>query len=406
MEILIRLLFWLKKILPRPVKNALRNAYARHKLEVSPPPIPVENYFKADHSKRVLLSYVVGPFLGGELDSHSNCREALIIAECFHHMGYCVDVISYDFSWDIDYSRYNCIFGLGEPLERSFYQDVPNLIRIHYATGHHVRFQNSATLKRAQTVHESKGVWLLDSCRVVPWTWSAQTTLSSTMIVSGNKRVMESYRSHYQGPILPQIVSHYAMLPPEKLTGKNFAQAKNNFLYFSSMGAIHKGLDLLLQVFAKTPDKTLHIAAPLESEPAFTRVFAEELACPNIKLHGFLDVRSEVFCTLMRECAFAVLPSCSEAMASSLLNVMCNGLIPVLTPECGFDAMPYAVQIDAPDAASVKSAVSICSSLSTEEVKRRSLQCLAETRRRYSLDAFRAQMAANLLQICSVQESC
>ncbi len=405
MEALNLLFIRIKRLLGKLLPRQIQQAYARHTSQRSK--ISVINYFNAQYPKRVLLSYVDGPFLGSELDSHSNRREALVIAECFHKMGYCVDVVPYNFQSAIDYSPYSCVFGLGDPVERSFDQDVPNLMRIHYATGCHVQFQNTATLRRAQDVHKNKGVWLLDSCRKVPWTWSAQTTLADAMLVIGNQLVMNSYRLYYQGPIFPQITSYYAALPLDVLEGKNFSEAKKHFLYFGSTGAIHKGLDLLLEVFSENPDKILHIAAPLEGETAFVKAFAEELACPNIILHGFLDVRSEAFRHLMRECAFAVLPSCSEGISTSLLNVMCNGLVPVLTPECGYDPMPYSVPIEKADILSVKNAVDFCSSLLETEIRKRSLQCLQETRERYSIEAFRAQMEANLLHVLSVQkENC
>jgi len=380
-----------KKVLPKKLTCCLKILFASDAV--------IENCFKTSRPQRVLLSYITEPFSASGFASHTNRQECLAIAKIFNEMGYSVDVVPYFSERAIDFSRYSCIFGFGTPLCASFRHNDPNLMRIHYATGAHVSHQNSATLARAAEVHLKRGVWLLDSSRVVEKTWSEQTTLVDAIIVLGGSWTAQTYRKHYGGPIVMLPPTFNAALPLEHLERKDFASARNNYLWFGGSGAVHKGLDLLLEVFASTPEKFLHIVGPVDHEPGFLLAYARELALPNIFSYGFVNVHSKIFADLIHRCAFCVFPSCSEGMPTSLVNAMCNGLVPVMTPECGFDYKDNAVIIDGPDINSLQQALQVCESLSLEEITAKSHKCLQDTRTNCSLEAFTEGMKKILRQL-------
>ncbi len=386
----------LAKRLPKAIRTQLASLSIYRSSRIA-----VKDFFSTDRKRRVLISYITEPFSGKDFSTHTNRQECRAIAEIFDRMGYSVDIVPYFYSSKIDFSRYACIFGLGDPLCKSFKQNVPGLIRIHYATGAHVAHQNRATLARAVEVHAKRGVWILDSCRVVEKIWSEQTTLVDAMIVLGGDWVAQTYRKHYAGPIYTLSPSYNAELPLESLHGKDFKSACSHYLWFGSGGAIHKGLDLLLEAFAEMPEKTLHIAGPVLTEEDFSREFAQDFALPNIIMHGFVDIASEQFLDLMRQCAFTVLPSCSEAEATSLLNVMCNGLIPVMTRECGFDNKEYAVMIDEVSRTSLDASLRECEKLGYKEILNRSQCCIEDVRTNYSLLNFKKKMEIILDKILS-----
>lgn len=359
----------------------------------------IKDYYRTHRAKKVLISYIVAPFAAHGLNSHTNFQECLAIADVFHTLGYSVDVINFDSRHALDYSGYSCIFGFGDPFCASFYQNVPGLVRIHYATGAHVHVQNTETLKRARNVYRKKGKWLLDSCRIVQKIWSEQTALSDAIIVLGNEWTLNTYAPYFENTLYTLPASYNAALPESMLSTKDFDNAKKHYLWFGSSGAVHKGLDLIFEVFLHNPDKTLHIAGLSDAEKNFVAYFCQELTQPNVIVHGFLDVASQDYTNVIRQCAFSLMPSCSEGCCTSLLNTMCNGLIPVFTPQCGIDVKNYALEIACLNKDAVADAVARCDALEVVAIRKMSAACLEDVRATCSCDAFKKNIDAILRKI-------
>lgn len=120
---------------------------------------------------------------------------------------------------------------------------------------------------------------------------------------------------------------------------KDFWQARTRFLFFAGHGNIHKGLDLLLEAFSDL-DAELFVCQALD--PEFLEVYRAELTGrANIHTIGPVGMRSPRFYQLVDQCAYAILPSCSEGSAGSLVECMHQGLIPVrsrattISADCG-----------------------------------------------------------------------
>lgn len=382
-----------KKILP-PVLKASLKGLLHHMRQTF-----VEDCFHKNRDKKVLLSYIIDPFISSGTSSHTNFQECFGIAEAFDRLGYSVDVINYDSSHLPDYSKYSCIFGFGDPFCASFYSHIPDLIRIHYATGAHVQVQNTETLKRAIDIYKERGKWLLNSCRVVKQVWSEQTMLSDAIVVLGNNWPRNTYATYYNGDIYSLNATYNAALAQFDFDSKDFSRAKKHYLWFGSAGAIHKGLDLLLDVFSQHADKTLHVAGLRSSEEDFLTCFHKELSLQNVIMHGFVDVTSQQYSDIIAKCGFVVVPSCSEACCTSLINCMCNGLIPVFTRQCGVDLKDYALEITALTQAAVSDAIERCDSLDDASLKQRSDACRADIMGAYSYDVFKKNMDAILRKI-------
>ena len=52
---------------------------------------------------------------------------------------------------------------------------------------------------------------------------------------------------------------------------------------------------------------------------------------------GFVDIEGEKFIEVAEKCSYMIMPSCSEAIAGSVLTAMSAGLIPIVSRECGFE---------------------------------------------------------------------
>lgn len=376
----------IKGLIPDVIYRRLEALYSFYKRSVL-----VKNFHNTNHAKNVLISYIVGPFKRGTSLTHTNKAESLQISQVFNELGYNVDVVNFDSNRVLDYSKYDVILGFGGPLINSFYKRKRKILTIYYGTGMHILHQNHATLKRVKDVYEKKGVWLLNSGRIVEKAWSVQTTLVDAIITLGNEATAESYRKYYAGPIFRIPCSYYKITNcKDILQKKDFAQARRHFLWFGGAGLIHKGLDLLLEVFEKKPELHLHVCGLIDDEPEFKNCFYDELyKRKNIHTYGFVDLDSNVFTHIVNACAFVVFPSCSEGQATSVVNVMGNGgLVPVVTKESGISINDYGIGIKDCSFEGVAQSISEANQLTDEDIRARSIRCCEYTARHHSIEMF------------------
>lgn len=108
----------------------------------------------------------------------------------------------------------------------------------------------------------------------------------------------------------------------------------NKFLVFGAEGFIHKGIDILIEIFNKHPDWTLHLCG--------SNIKADSKKCyytlgENIIEHGFVCVDSDEFMNLAETCTFVILLSCSEAAPTGVLTCMRHGMIPIVLNDLGME---------------------------------------------------------------------
>jgi hypothetical protein len=364
---------------------------------------PVINYFGDNFSKNVLISYITKPFKRGIDLAHTNSVEVLEIAKIFRSLGFNVDVADHDYEGFLDYDKYDMIFGFGEPLVNSFsFKNKKNPVRIYYGTGMHVSVQNNNTLKRIEEVYRRKGVWLLESGRIVEKVWSQQTNIVDAMILLGNDIVMESYRKHFYKDIYLLPASFYKIYDyNDIIEKKNYKEARNNFLWFGNRGLIHKGLDLLLDLFKTLPGIHLHVCGPLDDEYNFKQIYNTELYnTPNIHPYGFVKINSKLFKELILKCGFILHPSCSEGGSAAVLNVSGNGgLVPILSNEAGLNVRDFGFIIESLKLEGIKNSIEEARKLSDEELRRRSVSCAKYIEENNSLNNFTENIKNHLQTI-------
>ena len=364
--------------------------------------LPLVNIYKTGFSKNVLISYIRQPFISGMDLSHTNRIEAVEIAKIFSRLNYNVDVVNYDYEGFIDYKKYEIIFGFGEPLNNCFTEKRNETKVIYYGTGMHIYTQNYNSLNRIENVQKIKGKWLVNSGRIVDKTWSVQNMLADAVITLGNDLVKESYKKYFNKNIYLLPASFIKKYDFKSLVeSKNFGEAKKNYLWFGSGGKIHKGLDLLLDYFVSCPELHLHICGSLEGEEEFKNTYRKELfETPNIHFHGFVLIDSKKFEQLLKDCAFVIFPSCSEAGGPSVLNVCGNGgLIPIVSKETTINIGKFGIEIKSLDRIGIDNAVSYSRSLDTNTLKEKSLNCGRFVNENHSIKNFTDAFAKNLENI-------
>lgn len=355
---------FLKKLLPDPIKVLIRQNTTHR---------PIYNVFRTGYKKKVLISYITLPFRAESL-SHSNFFEVTTAARIFNELEYVVDVIHYEGRIP-SLNCYDAIYGFGDVFQRYFEWQHRGVAKtIYYGAGMHVCHQNNVTLKRVKDVYRKKNVWLCRSARYVEKAWTHQTALSDGIIALGNDSCAETYRKHYDGPVLSCPAPFYQTLDYKEVMRRRKVGARKSYLWFGSNGMIHKGLDLCLEFFKSRPDLELHICGHLSQEPDFVRAYQSELfGTQNIHVHGFVNVQSECFQQILASCSFVIFPSCSEGGSPSVLTAIGNGaLIPIVSRESSVTPK-YGVVIEVLTSDGVADAINETVNMTDEQVEARQI---------------------------------
>lgn len=197
--------------------------------------------------------------------------------------------------------------------------------------------QNEAEGVRLKHIKTRRNIILLPQ-RKEPL--SRNATYADFLEGFGNKTVHSAF-AHTNKPIykIPISVAQAFDFPGKK----DFAEARKNFLWFGGGGAILKGLDLTIEAFASMPDTHLYVVGPAVYEKEFEKVYARELALPNIHRYPRPSINSEgimttegiPFLDIANMCATLIYPSASEGTSGAVVQAMHAGVIPIITKEAG-----------------------------------------------------------------------
>lgn len=286
--------------------------------------------YNSDDQKKVLIVYVTSPFSKSLVDglTHTNIQESLQIVKYFINNNYCIDVIDCmekEYKKLIKKNYYNCVIGLGDAFKYAC-EVNRNCKHIMYLTESSPRFSYKQEVERVKYYNQRyrKRIKITRSNMFYK---DSHFKDINNLILIGNEHTKSTY--DYLGKNIFTIDATGLKNKSFK-NERNINESKLNFLWFGSYGAIHKGLDILVDIFNNNPDINLFIAGLRKEEEKYIKLGAK-----NIHNIGFVNVNSEKFNELMNKCSFVILPSCSEGMATSVLTCMNHGLIPLITKECG-----------------------------------------------------------------------
>ncbi len=362
----------------------------------------LKNVFSTDFPKNVLIIYLINPFMEKIKYHHTNLYECYEIAKIFKELNYNVDVVNYNSRLNnLKYDKYHVLFGFGDPLCKSYYSKSKiTTKKIYYGTGCHIEFQNTETLKRIVELYNKKKVYLPESGRIVDKAWSIQTSLVDSMIILGNQFTKNTYQKHFKKDILT-INSSYLHVYDINLRNKNFNEARNNFLWFGGPGMIHKGLDILLDIFSKRKDIILHVCGPIKNEKRFEKLYFRELyQTENIKTYGFINLHSMQFIELMKLCAFNIFPSCSEGSSPSVITTMGNGgLIPIIPEACGIDIGHYGYHLKDLKESTISGVINRVVKEKKEDLFKKSKASMEYAKNHHSVNVYRNNIRKSIVKI-------
>lgn len=295
----------------------------------------LKNYFNTTYEKNCLMMYLIYPFKKPELDNfHQANWQEKQIAKMLSERGYNIDIIDYNNTSIKLKNKYDLIIDLIPGKNPVFKKHMREGCKtIAYLTGSNATFQNAAEKSRLADLEKRRGA-VLKPRRQSPYLTKDIENYTACFMI-GNKYNWKTYDEFNLGnPYYIKNTGHIQEFIFDKSIKK-----KNCFLYFGSVGQVHKGLDLLLEVFS-TEDFNceLFVCGLFELEEDFTNVY-KDILYKNPRIHplGFVPVGSPQFKELTSICTFSILPSCSEANAGAVLTSMSAGLIPICSYECGFE---------------------------------------------------------------------
>jgi glycosyltransferase involved in cell wall biosynthesis len=326
------------------MKNTIKEIFAYFGLKISKlnteNPI-LKNVYQTDFEQTVLISYLRAPFLTDMIYSHTNYTECKTAADIFNELGFKVDVIEFtNDDFEINFSDYNVIYGFGCPFERAFFSShAEKLKKVMYSTGCNAFYAHNKSALRVYEMYHKTRLLMPQSSRVVDYFWTFQYINSDLIIALGNDFVASTYRKTNPSIKVVSVNAFYFDVFDIEIKKKEFETARKNFLWFGSGGLLHKGLDVVIDIFAKRPDIKLHICGASKHEEKFWEHYRPVInACQNITDYGFIDISSNTFKDIMLTCGSFIFPTVSEGGAPSALNVMANGgLIPIISEGAGID---------------------------------------------------------------------
>lgn len=330
-------------------------------------------------------------------DYHSGPWESNRICSLLLARGYAVDVIHYTNRSFVPQEAYDVIFSLTGDLYR-LVACAPNppekIVKIWHPNLSSLEHNNRAELERIAALEARRPGALYFPKRQEPHERLEEKTLelADAVILGGNAAVLATYPKRFHNKIRLVPVSASPLYHVK--TADEFVPAEREFVWYFGNGAVRKGLDIVLEAFARNPLWKLNVIGLPQTEPDFMKIYRAELVeTPNIRLHGYLNPRSERFNDIIRTCFCFIAPSATESISTAAGTMMQAGLYPLVSRETGIDlpegAGRYFSELSVGE---VERLAKDALALSDEELRREIVATQALALAAYSREAFTRAM--------------
>lgn len=351
--------------------------------------------------KRALLVYLPLAFRLADTDprllSHQNLRQCRQIAILLGEFGYVVDVADCRDRRIKVKGPYDLV--ISHRLDwRPPFSVAGRALKVYLASGMDCAVHNRNVRRRLDAIRERRRIYISD-CPLHPERYDFLEE-ADVIVGFGPVSVLDTWRIHFKGPVYG--FNNYWLACPRPTVRDE--DAARHFLFMGSRNQVRKGLDLLLEVFARHPELHLHVTGHYGDEKEFCRCYEHEMrCCPNIHLHGWVSIDSAEWLALCRQCAFTVLPSCEEGQPGSIIQGMYAGLIPVVTREAGVEVDGFGFYFDSDTLSCIESSLLCLLGLPPQEIRERSRKSMEIAETRYGetvfLDRWRTILTDILEQI-------
>ena len=347
---------------------------------------------------KVLFSYIINGFLLDPKDpipnKHTNIWQSVKMAETFVELGYEVEVISWKNHTYIPKGEYSAFVDVRRNMERLAPLLNKDCVKITHLDTSHILFHNYAEAKRLFELQQRRGVTMHPLRYERPNLAIEYTDYATTC---GNDATIKTFA--YAGKKIFKIPSPCAVTY-DWIENKDFEKTRKHFLWFSSSGLVHKGLDLVLDAFRDLPDYHLTICAPLDKDADFLEAYKYEISKnEHINMIGWVDIESKKFIDIFSQCIGVLHTSCSEGGAPAVKTCMHAGLIPIISYETSIDMEDFGVTLKSCSVEEIKNAIKYIANLSTDELKTRSYKAWEYARGHYTRENFAVKYKEVISQI-------
>lgn len=337
--------------------------------------------------KRVLLIYITNIFKTDYSTEirHPNLLHGLQMLSVLINKGYAVDVFHTKGINSLRYiqKEYDYIIGFGPVYEKALESGIKGL-PILLLTENDPRTVRPKYQERLLYYKErhNDNKYKLSKSRESFYT-EKQVSLSKLCIGMGS-----SYNLQRINGLLEKLYK----INVNGLNNPNFvfnrtkaSENRNSFVWFGSNGCIHKGLDILVDVFASIPEYQLSIyGLPQEEFPII-----RDKITSNIHYCGTIDVMSEQFLEeVVNKHCFAILPSCSEGMNTGIATCMRHGLIPIVSKETGFEPHECIIELEDFHVDYIRNKVLSLASMTDNEINLMSEEAYRYGNQEFGLESF------------------
>lgn len=270
------------------------------------------------------------------LPGHSNQWESREIARVLVSMGYVTDVVDWDDSSFILSKKYDAIIDIADLFSRN--KDIlsDKTIKLLHLTGSYPSYQNQAEKKAAKRFERRTGVSYRLKRQVNNVKGAVESMqISDSISLLGNINTLATYPKKLRSKItlVPVTASYLKWIKQD-----HYVPTKRQFVWYFGSGAIHKGLDLVVETFLKRPNLVLHIIGNIEDDESFWSAYKGKIYhSKNIFYHGILDPNDEKFKKIIDNVFSFIAPSCSESMSTSVVTCLSIGLYPIISRDTGVD---------------------------------------------------------------------
>ena len=344
------------------------------------------NWDPSRRQKRVLIAYLDLSMTGNEIirgSRHTNRYELYKIILFFIQKDYVLDICHCNDVNAIECAKkqkYDVIFGLGHVFRKM--AETSDAYKILYLTENPYSFSYKKEMERITYFYNRHHI-KISFARTGHFFYKSDEELADAVICLGDpKQIRMSEKDVIR--IWPSAMINDNYFDISKRNRKNF-------LVLGTDGFVHKGIDLLLEVFAKHSDWNLFLCG---SNIKKTIKKLKYPAIPaNIHDCGFVNVYSDSFLRYVETCTFILLPSCSEASPTAILTGMCHGLLPIIMNGQGMDEMDeYCYYFENYDLASIERKLNEVIELSQDECIDRAYKVMDYARNKFTLENFQREI--------------
>lgn len=343
--------------------------------------------------KKVLFSYLSLEKIDLKKISHANYMHFYQMLKCFIDLGYCIDVCACDDTLAYELlknRRYHIVIGQGKIFKEMckeqhdsqkiifVTENNPMIAREKYAERISYFEQRHPNIDYQSSIMRNGYNGYIDE---------EMFRLADFAIIMNSEYNTNSMRHYFE---YVYTINSNALFNTSYIFDKAFLkdsieQTKYNFLWFGSVGLIHKGVDVLIDAFKDMPNFSIDFYG-LDSRE---RVLFDKLKVQNTIDCGRVNVQDIAFVEkIVNKHCFIIFPSCSEGMSTAVATCMAHGLIPILTKESGFNSCECILELKGWRIEDIKDALKEATSLRNEDILTLRENCYRYARTNFSLENF------------------